>query len=400
MWPRSGPDRLGGMARSVAELLPRPFADLTLEDVAGIITATSGEERETLWFERKASVTPNSLSKACAAFANTYGGLLVVGVADDDDALVGIDPLAGEAQLWVKDALRGLVLPMPPFRARWLPLDGTRGVLLVLVEESSTTPHLLLRSGAIYVRNPGSSDPVPIHDQRRLLDLTARGERAVERARLSASALLEIPLTTSDGFLFADWEPVETLVIAPTGVGAEFEDRLFNDPRTPDKLSRAMWGPLPDTQGREQDSRWAMWAQHYAGVRRSFRTPVSGRYRSIEEAVAVTREGAVKVARGYVPQSDDPVWIGSLLDEELREHFREAQRGAREILAEYGTHGDLHVVYQLDARDRGITFQALGAARLELDDPVTISFDSTFDDDGVEGRIFAELLRAVGQGPR
>ena len=61
------------------------------------------------------------------------------------------------------------------------------GLLLVLVDESSTTPHLLRRSGAIYVRSPASSDPVPITDQATLLELTRRGvaarENAEERAR-------------------------------------------------------------------------------------------------------------------------------------------------------------------------------------------------------------------------
>ncbi len=177
------------MARSVAELLPRPFAELTLGDITAIIDAI-GDETETLWFERKTQVSPNSLAKACAAFANTYGGLLVVGVANEGNELVGIEPQAAEAQLWVKDTLRSRILPMPPFRARWLSLDSAKGILLVLIEESATTPHLLTRSGAIYVRNPGSSDPVPISDQRRLLDLNERGaaaaKRAEERARDTA----------------------------------------------------------------------------------------------------------------------------------------------------------------------------------------------------------------------
>jgi hypothetical protein len=89
--PVVAPANLGGVARSVAELLPRPFTELTLDDVAQII-ATTGEERETLWFERKASVTTNSLAKARAAFANTYGSLLVVGVGDQNDALAGSSP--------------------------------------------------------------------------------------------------------------------------------------------------------------------------------------------------------------------------------------------------------------------------------------------------------------------
>jgi predicted HTH transcriptional regulator len=76
------------MARNVAELLPGPFDELTLDRVSTILRNV-GEERESLFFERKASVNGNALAKACAAFANTMGGLLVVGVADDTDDLVG-----------------------------------------------------------------------------------------------------------------------------------------------------------------------------------------------------------------------------------------------------------------------------------------------------------------------
>jgi len=92
------------MARSVAELLPRPFEEIDLDSVREII-AGIGEEPENLFFERKAAINPRSLAKACSAFANTNGGILVVGVADDDDGLVGVEPIAAEAQLWVKDML-------------------------------------------------------------------------------------------------------------------------------------------------------------------------------------------------------------------------------------------------------------------------------------------------------
>ena len=123
--------------------------------------------------------TEQPLAKSCSAFANTMGGLLLVGIADECDKLIGIEQRSFEAQVWVKDILRGHVLPLPPFRARFIALSDERSLLLVLVEESSTTPHLLTRTGAIYVRNPGASDPVPISDQRRLLDLPSpRGTRS------------------------------------------------------------------------------------------------------------------------------------------------------------------------------------------------------------------------------
>jgi Schlafen, AlbA_2 len=384
------------MARSVSELLPRRFADLTLDDVAAIIQ-TIGEERETLFFERKASVNGNALAKACSAFANTYGGLLVVGVADDDDTLVGIEPLATEAQLWVKDTLRGLVLPMPPFRGRWLPTDGDRGLLLVLVEESATTPHLLTRSGAIYVRNPGSSDPVPIADQRRLLDLAGRGERAIAEAQASAHAALDLhPLERA--FLFhADWEPTETLVVAPAGISVDFEERLF-DAQTPDMLSRTKWGAL---ENRESEGRRSVWGQHYVGAHRSKGTPLSHRYRAIEEAVLVTRAGAVAISRDYVWSTNDIRALGSLEDNELRSYFADALRVAREILVEYGCHGDLRLVYKLDPQERGVSFNSIPSlGSFDFEEPLIVELDTTFDDDTAEARVFAEVLRAAGVGPR
>jgi Putative DNA-binding domain len=130
--------------------------------------------------EFKERPVADKLAKSCAAFANTLGGLLIVGVTDAGE-LAGCERPVGEVQVWLKDMLRPRVTPLPPFRARWVPLDGTdRGLPLVLVERSSTTPHLLINLGAIYVRNPGSSDPVPIHDGRILADLVAR-QRQEER---------------------------------------------------------------------------------------------------------------------------------------------------------------------------------------------------------------------------
>jgi hypothetical protein len=386
--------------RSVAELLPRPFAELTLEDVAQIIE-TIGEERETLFFERKATVNGNALAKACSAFANTYGGLLVAGVADDNDDLVGMDPVAAEAQLWVKDTLRGLVLPMPPFRARWLPTKGNRGLLLVLVEESSATPHLLTRSGAIYVRSPGSSDPVPLADQRRLLDLTARGERAIEQARTNAREALDIRMLNEDDPLeFRETiEPTEIVVLAPTGVRSDFEERLF-DASTPRTLSLATWGPS-ENDPRHTESRRAVWAQHHVGIYREKQTPISHRYRSIEDSVAVTRTGAVAISRGYHTSTEDSRRLGALDDNELRPFFANALRAAREILTEYGGHGDLRLVYRLDVGERGLHFESIPNIGVwKLAEPLLVEVDTTFEDDSVEAWVFAELLRAAGLGPR
>src|SRR2546427_10415211 len=122
------------MPRSINELRPRPFGQLTLDDVGALVGDAAGE-RETLYLELKERIGEDAIAKSCAAFANTVGGLLVIGVGDDGQ-VIGIDRPAAEPQLWLKDILRPRVLPLPPFRARWLPLndDQRHGVLGVFVE--------------------------------------------------------------------------------------------------------------------------------------------------------------------------------------------------------------------------------------------------------------------------
>jgi hypothetical protein len=361
-----------------------------LEDVAQIISDI-GEERETLFFERKASVNGNALAKACSAFANTYGGLLVVGVADEDDTLVGIEPLAAEAQLWVKDTLRGLVLPMPPFRARWLPTDDGRGILLVLVEESTSTPHLLTRSGAIYVRNPGSSDPVPLADQRRLLDVTARGERAVGDATSNASKLLSVRLQENVE------PPMEVLALAATGVTADFEERLFA-PSTPEYLSSTTWGEVPNQSA---EHRSAVWAQHSVGVTRLRRPRLYPIDPDSVGGVAVTREGGVVIYRGRRPEPGRVRDDLDAMEAQLRADFNDALRAAREILGEFGAHGDLRLAYQVSVGGGHIHFDSVPMVGMrQIDGAPTVETWTSFDDDTLADRVFAELLRVAGLGPR
>lgn len=381
------------MARSVAELLHRPFAELELDDVRQII-ASLGEQRESLFFERKAQVNANSLAKACAAFANAHGGLLVVGVGDDDDELVGIDPRHSEAQLWVKDVLRNHVLPMPPFRARWLPTATDRGLLLVLVEESATTPHILTRNGVIYVRNSGSSDPVA--DQRRLLDLVARGERAAEHAQEAARSALSIPFSGEDDRLGLDWRPIETLVLAATGVSTSFEEALFRA-ETPEALSTAMWGECVD-RPRDQERRIPLWKQHHVGVRRSHTDWQAYGIQSIEEAFLLTRDGVVVVTRGFVSQEDrDP---GSAREERIEPYFAQALAAARDVLTAFGAHGDLRLVYRLDVAERDLYLDSYQSGPHHFDEPLLVELDTTFEDETAEQRVFAEVARACGCGPR
>ena len=182
-------------------------------------------------------------------------------------------------------------------------------MLLVLVDESSATPHLLTRSGAIYVRNPGSSDPVPLADQARLLDLTRRGQLAEQRAIEAANDNLAHELLDDRASA-----PVETLSVAATGVAADFEDNLF---RVGSRafLEETAWGPSTNQQ---LDGRSDVWRQDHVGVIRWRARRFEG---PIHEAIAVHRNGSVWTYRAIDDREEGSNWRSSVDVDELRQRF-------------------------------------------------------------------------------
>lgn len=113
----------------------------------------------------------------------------------------------------VRDRLRGLVDPLPPFEAAQLRHpDGTIGVLRVY--ESADTPHVTLQSGAVFVRE-GAADTDTAHagkaapgvrsqriyearqirSRQQLLDLAARGAQAERRVQVLLDPTSPLALT-------------------------------------------------------------------------------------------------------------------------------------------------------------------------------------------------------------
>jgi hypothetical protein len=342
--------------RSVSELLPRSFEDLTEDDIRRIVENV-GSDRESLYFERKLKVTPDSLAKSCSAFANTFGGLLLIGVDDKTDELVGVDEVS-EPQVWVKDVLRGNVIPLPPFRARWARLGGgEKGMLLVLLEESSTTPHLLTRNGAIYVRNPASSDPVPVGDQGRLLELTRRGTEAREGASRAADQ------TASNRF--HDF-PLYTLAMAPTGLTHDAVRAVYEDSSGVVLLRRSTefedMSAETSTQINFTEPEWSL---HSVELMRTVDRPFPLQPQSFMDVVRVESDGALQLQRcllpgfgGENPEPRGPRPMDMTERFGIVPWFSAALKAGRDLLLELGAHGDLRIVFELDAGGRWIMFSS------------------------------------------
>lgn len=388
--------------RSVAEILPCSFESMAVADVRGMLDGM-GDQRETLFVELKSRVNSEGLSKSCAAFANTYGGLLIGG-ADNDGKLVGMSAPGGEVAMWVKNILRATVLPLPPFRARWLPLTkkpGATGLLLVLVDESSTTPHLLLSRGAIYVRAPGSSDPVPIRDQALLLELTRRGRESRDRAAQQALAVT--------GHTFAN-PTILRVGIAPTGAAVDAVRELYAAPDAAGVVD-ALVRPLVALREEAYEvggggMRWALSALTYSLERhppaRSFGE------KSFVDGARIGFDCSIGLSRALVPTDRDqsnaeprgprPLY----LEDDLLPWLSAALRHGLDTVGALGGHGDASIYIEVGVSGRQV-FYAQNRAEPATND-IALSYWAPVEaDDAVierlVGDVRSDVFRALGLPP-
>ena len=124
---------------------------------------------------------PNSekIAKTISAFANTHGGLLIIGVKTKridhaefnvPEKLVGVEIKGGLESKFTNIALSRIFPPIAP-EVKVIPFKSTgtlpeedRTVVVIRIQESFNAPHELLRQYGIYVR---------INDQNRLASLQA-----------------------------------------------------------------------------------------------------------------------------------------------------------------------------------------------------------------------------------
>ncbi|MGW1259990.1 AlbA family DNA-binding domain-containing protein [Streptomyces sp. NPDC002513] len=111
----------------VTPLFAASMADLTIERIRALAARPDQLESQTLEFKREYS---SSLLKSIAAMANTYGGMILVGVndraADGEDRVVGVD-----AQSVLDQIVSGCYEKFdPPWEPKFItvPLDDGSGL--------------------------------------------------------------------------------------------------------------------------------------------------------------------------------------------------------------------------------------------------------------------------------
>ncbi len=136
---------------------PKQLEEVTYADLAQLKELEEGFalEFKRTWNENVRMKVP----KIIASFANSHGGWLVIGIADDDKAVCPIPkPTADYSQI-LGELCRHHVSPTPRFDTRFIidPANPAQGVLVVQVHEGDFPPYVA--DGIVEIREGSTSGP-------------------------------------------------------------------------------------------------------------------------------------------------------------------------------------------------------------------------------------------------
>lgn len=175
--------------------------------------------------ERKGQFPRDGLGPSVAAFANSDGGWIVLGVNDDGTVCGWSPPGRAHAHDHLREHLRAALDPLPAFSTGTV--ETSEGIVVAIyVPPSPMRPHIVRRTGVVYERESGGKRPVD--SQAKLLAMTRSPQEAEAAAHdrltnppLVASALAETlgPQLANGQLGVADWIVWATPLAVPPAFG-------------------------------------------------------------------------------------------------------------------------------------------------------------------------------------
>lgn len=161
----------------MSTLLTKPVSEITFDDVYSYCNpATGASENQMLEYKGGGKLPgPKDIGKAASAFANTFGGTLILGVDEDHQSgrpkeISGI-PVGRELEKQIcsilLDNITPPLVPMPEIRIVELRGDPARVVVVIRIPQSNATPHAAYDKNQhqhVYVRIGSESRPTGRED--------------------------------------------------------------------------------------------------------------------------------------------------------------------------------------------------------------------------------------------
>ena len=168
----------------------KPINEIEFEDVKAFCDEQIEENRRLEYKKAFSSKDEKKqIAKEISAFANTHGGIILVGVGEKDRKpklpIDGIDYIEGLNEKVTSIALKNIYPPVfPETKICRFGNNHEKAVVVIRVQESDETPHTVENTTGIYVRVDSQDDPQPAPYEE-IEWLINRREKAVEnRERL------------------------------------------------------------------------------------------------------------------------------------------------------------------------------------------------------------------------
>lgn len=139
-----------------------PIHEIKFEDVKKFCDAGTPESVKVDY--KRELPKPEKLAKVISSFANTWGGIIIIGVEEENRIpklpIKGIDNQGGYEEKITSICLSHINPPITP-EIREIPLDETnkKCVILIRIAESDETPHRVENDTEIYIRDNSISHP-------------------------------------------------------------------------------------------------------------------------------------------------------------------------------------------------------------------------------------------------
>lgn len=171
-------------------MFTKPVTDLKLSDVESFCK-TYGEN---VRVEYKQEIPKGDIPKTISAFANTLGGILILGVktGENNRAIFPIEGMKKEGGIEDRitaSSLQGIYpAVIPEVKVIDVPNTNNKMVVVVKVHESIEAPHAIQNSTRVYIRTGSQSRPYELAEIDRIQYMLKRRQKPLERKQQIVSA--------------------------------------------------------------------------------------------------------------------------------------------------------------------------------------------------------------------
>ncbi|MFC2093674.1 helix-turn-helix domain-containing protein [Bacteroidota bacterium] len=141
----------------------KPISDINWDDIVNFCNQRISENA---YLDYKESF-PSNLQKSICAFANTLGGIIIIGVEEDDDnkpvlPIKGIEPERGLSERIINIILSNITPPVFPEIQICKNQNGDRAIIIIRIPQSNQSPHAININTQAYIRTGNISNPEAI----------------------------------------------------------------------------------------------------------------------------------------------------------------------------------------------------------------------------------------------